>query len=150
MKSQKRSGFTLIELIVTMGIVAVLIAIVLVAINPSRQFSQANNTKRQSDVAAILNAVQQYGVANRGTYPAGLTTSPQIIEKSGGIDLCSALVTTYLAALPVDPLTNNGISISNCAGSYTTNYTILKSATDSRLTVNAPAAELGVTISLTQ
>lgn len=133
-----------------MGIVAVLIAIVLVAINPSRQFQQANNTKRESDVAAILNAVQQYAVANRGTYPAGITAAVQTIEKVGGVDLCAALVTTYLAALPVDPLTNSGTAVTNCAGAYNTNYTIVKSATDSRITVAAPAAELGVAISLTQ
>ena len=143
-------GFTLIELMVVMGIIAVLIAIVLVAINPSRQFSDANNTKRRSDVVAILNAVQQYAVTNRGTLPAGITNSAKIIEKAGGIDLCASLVTTYLAALPVDPLTNGGAAVSDCTSSYNTNYTILKSVTDSRITVAAPAAELGATISATQ
>jgi prepilin-type N-terminal cleavage/methylation domain-containing protein len=52
-----RKGFTLIELVVVIGILAVLLTIVLVAINPARQFKQANDTKRRSDVNAILNAV---------------------------------------------------------------------------------------------
>lgn len=150
MCTQKRTGFTLIELLVVMAITAVLIAIVLVALNPSRQFKLTNNTKRKSDITAILNAVQQYAVANGGTYPAGLSNTAQTIEKTGGIDLCSFIVTTYIAALPVDPLTNNGVTVTNCSAAYNTNYTIVKSAMNSRITVAAPAAELGVTISITQ
>ncbi len=44
-KLQQQKGFTLIELLVVIGILTVLLSIVLVAINPARQFSQANNTK---------------------------------------------------------------------------------------------------------
>ena len=47
-----KKGFTLIELLVVIGILAVLLTIVLIAINPGRQFAQANNTKRRSDVNA--------------------------------------------------------------------------------------------------
>jgi prepilin-type N-terminal cleavage/methylation domain-containing protein len=150
MELHENTGFTLIELVVVIGIIAVLAAIVLVAINPSRQFSQANNTKRHSDVNAILGAVQQYAVANRGVYPAGVSTSALTIKKSGGVDLCSFLVTTYIAALPVDPLTNSGAAVTNCGSAYNTNYTIVKSAADNRITVAAPAAEIGITISATQ
>ena len=52
---QTRSrGFTLVELLVVIGIVGILLAITLVAINPARQFKQANNAKRTADVNAIL------------------------------------------------------------------------------------------------
>lgn len=146
-----KRGFTLIELLVVIGILAVLLAIVLIAINPARQFSQANNTKRSSDVNAILNGIHQYAADNRGTLPTGITTTAQTISDTGA-NICSALVTTYLAALPVDPGTNNGAPVADCAvvGGYTTGYTVVKSATNNRITVTAPAAELSQVISVTR
>ena len=147
MKSARRvEGFTLIELLVVIGILAVLLAITLIAINPARQFSQANNTKRSSDVNAILNAVGQYAADNKGALPTGITTTTQTISNTAA-NICASLVPQYIAALPVDPLTNNGTAITNCTAAYNTNYTIIKSSTDNRITVTAPAAELSATIS---
>lgn len=144
-------GFTLIELLVVIGILAVLLAITLIAINPARQFSQANNTKRSSDVNAILNAVGQYAADNKGALPTGIDSTVRTITDSvNGADICDALVPQYIAALPVDPLTNNGTPITDCTAAYDTNYTITRSATDNRLTVTAPAVELGQTIAVTR
>lgn len=146
-------GFTLIELLVVIGILAVLLAITLIAINPARQFSQANDTKRSSDVNAILNAVNQFAADNKGTLPAGIPTcatppctgTGYIISSAvGEVDICTDLVTQYLAALPVDPLTANGVAVTDCAvvGGYNTNYEIYQSTGDNRLTVTAPATEI--------
>lgn len=148
MRSNK-SGFTLIEILVVMGILVVLFAIALVAINPARQFSQANNTKRQSDVNAILNATHQYAADNQGTVPAGITNTAQTISDTGA-DICADLVTRYLAALPSDPSVNSGAAVTDCTATYSTGYTVIKSATDNRITVAAPSAELGQTISVTR
>ncbi|TSC88143.1 MAG: Uncharacterized protein G01um101416_166 [Microgenomates group bacterium Gr01-1014_16] len=156
-----RKAFTLIELLVVIGVLAVLLAITLIAINPARQFSQSNDTKRSSDVNAILNAVHQYAADNKGTLPAGITTTGKLIRLSNPADpatdanICAALVPTYLAALPVDPLTNNGTPITDCTGgvplTYTTNYTIVASATNNRITVTATATEVATTdISVTR
>jgi len=146
-------GFTLIELLVVIGILAILLAITLIAINPARQFSASNNTKRSSDVNAILNAVNQYMADNRGSLPAGIPAAPAAAEEISdtGVDLCTALVPTYIAALPVDPLTNNGDPIveAECAAAYATNYTIV-SGSGNRLTVAAPAAELSAIIEVTR
>lgn len=144
-----KKGFTLIELLVVIGILAVLLAIVLIAINPARQFSQANNTKRRSDINAILNAVHQYAADNKGALPAGVTATDQEITNAAA-NLCADLVTQYLAALPVDPLTNNGTPITDCAVAYVTSYNIVRSATDNRITVTAPDAELSEVISVTR
>lgn len=144
-----KKGFTLIELLVVIGILSVLLVITLVAINPARQFSLANNTKRRSDVNSILNAVQQYASDNKGVLPTGITTTAQSVSSTAA-DVCASLVTDYLAALPVDPLTNNGTSITDCTAAYETAYTIVKSATNNRITVAAPDAELGDVISVTR
>lgn len=142
-------GFTLIELLVVIGILAVLLAITLIAINPAKQFSQANNTKRRSDVNAILNAIDQYAADNKGALPTGITTTSQTINNTAA-NICAALVTKYLAALPVDPLTGGGAAVTDCAVAYNTNYTVVQSAADNRVTVSAPAAELSETISVTR
>jgi prepilin-type N-terminal cleavage/methylation domain-containing protein len=146
-KSQK--GFTLIELLVVIGILAVLLAITLIAINPARQFSQANDTKRSSDVNAILNAVNQYMADHQGSLPASLsacTTTPCPLTNDPAVtpkvDICAALVSGYLAAFPVDPLVDSGKAVTeaNCSvtdPAYHTGYTISQSTSNNRVTVSA-------------
>ena len=146
-------GFTLIELLVVIGILAVLLAITLIAINPARQFSQANNTKRRSDVNSILNAVNQYMTDNKGAVPTGITSTTQNISSSGA-NICAALVPLYIAALPSDPkAVNGGVSVTDCGAAYDTAYSVVQNATvSSRITVSVLTAnrELGEAISATR
>lgn len=159
MSTQLKKGFTLIELILVIGILALLLAITLIAINPSRQFAQANNTKRQSDVRTILNGISDYQADNKGALPAGLSavscpasTPCEITGVAGAsnIDLCTQAITRYVAAVPVDPSINNGTNVGTCNNTYDSGYQVSVSATDSRVTVIAPHAELGATISITR
>lgn len=152
-------GFTLIELLVVIGILAILLAITLIAINPARQFAQANNTQRQSDVNAILNAIHQYMADNNGVPPAGITNVVATVATDDGAgaaeaDICSDLVTTYMADLPLDPQDGteapaNSVC-SDALATYNTAYTVVASATDNRITVTAPGAELSAQISVTR
>ena len=146
-----QKGFTLIELLVVIGILAVLLSITLIAINPNRQFAQANDTKRRSDVNAILNAVGQYMTDNTGTVPTGIDTTVRTITNNGTItprvDLCSVLVPTYLASLPVDP--QKGVAVATCTATYNTDYTIT-SGEGNRITVAAPDVQGATAITVTR
>ena len=155
---KKAKGFTLIELLVVIAILAVLLSITLIAINPARQFAQANNTQRRSDVSTLLNAINQYMIDNNGDTPTGVSactsSAPCTLSNDSGIagrlDICSALVSQYVAALPVDPTDGTGSPVSDCStGTYNTGYTIYRGS-DNRLTVAAPGAELSETIQVTR
>jgi prepilin-type N-terminal cleavage/methylation domain-containing protein len=144
----KPKGFTLVEVLLVVVIIAILAAVVIVAINPGRQISQANNSQRNNDVRAILDAVHQYGIDNRGVLPEDITTTATVIASgTGQIDLCSDLVPTYIAEMPYDP-TATGAGFTDCT-TYDTGYNISATA-DGRVTVTAPDAELEETISITR
>jgi type IV pilus assembly protein PilA len=141
-----RKGFTLIEVLLVIVIIAILAGIVLIAINPGRQIAQANNAQRESNVSAILNAVHQYAIDNRGALPATITEVATEMSNAG-IDLCDDLVPTYITALPFDP-TAEDAAFTSC-DAYALDYTIVKDA-NNRVTVAAPSAELEATISVSR
>ncbi len=158
LKNKKR-GFTLIEILVVIGIVAILAAIVLIAINPARQFAQARNTQRTSNVNAILNAIGQNIADNKGTFTctpiASFSGTPTEVRKTGGLDLRPCLVPTYLPELPVDPDSTYGkntCTTDACSGAgedYYSGYSVATTTTG-RYTVTAVHAEIGQTISITR
>jgi type IV pilus assembly protein PilA len=151
-------GFTLIELLVVIGILAILLSIVLIAINPARQFGQANNTRRASEVTQILNAVGAYAADHKGLLPPSLEAATAgttyTISKAGAahVDVCLDLVPNYIPALPQDPQVATGTAITDCSSSYDTGYTatVTVNGTSKRVTISAPTAQNGEVISNTR
>jgi len=58
--SRTRKGFTLIELIVTIAILAIILTIVVVAINPAEQLSRSRDAKRVADLDSVKTAITLY------------------------------------------------------------------------------------------
>lgn len=139
--SHKRHvGFTLIEVLIVIGIIAVLAAIVLIAVSPQRQFAQANNAQRSANVNAILNAIGQYIVDNKGDISGlDITTSLQEISTAGA-DICDELVPKYISALPADPTKPDQSIVEGECDSYALGYSVERDS-GNRITVSAPSAE---------
>lgn len=129
-------GFTLIELLIVIGIMVVLAGVVIVALNPAKQFGLARNSQRWSNVNAILNAVGQRMAENRGNWSTTCGTStvslPTTLTQIGTpgssttVDLGLCIVPSYMASMVWDPSTGNAAN---------TGYYIFQSATTSRITV---------------
>jgi len=157
-----QKGFTLIELLIVVGIMAVLIGATLVAINPFRQFGQANNAARWAGITTIMNAVYQNVIDYGGTWTCAVgslptTATPMSADDGDPLtteyDICPCLVTStpsYLGDMPVDPQTGTRADPSGSCTGYVTGYTISQDATTGRITIAAPDAQLDETISITR
>jgi prepilin-type N-terminal cleavage/methylation domain-containing protein len=164
-----KRGFTLIELLVVIGIIVILMAAAIVAINPFRQFAMANNAARWSGVTTILDAVSQKIVDGKGTFgacpataavtncpatgdtiPTTATNMADSTSDPTGFDICSCIVNTYVASMPYDPQSVTAAHKYTSCADYNTGYKISCNATNGRITIEAPDAQLGETIKITR
>jgi|GEM_PF-1663954 len=65
-------GFTLVELVIVIGILGILVAVVLTVLNPARYLARARDSTRQSDIKLIQAAVEDYYSAEN-EYPGELS-----------------------------------------------------------------------------
>lgn len=114
--SRLRPGFTLMEILLVLGIIAILAAVVIAALNPTKQLNDARRADRRVSIREIENATVQYIIDGNSLpgIPTGINNALPICQDTvignnctvtaGGYDL-SALSTngTYLVNIPIDP-----------------------------------------------
>jgi prepilin-type N-terminal cleavage/methylation domain-containing protein/prepilin-type processing-associated H-X9-DG protein len=92
-----RRGFTLVELLVVIGIIALLISILLPALGRARK--AANSVKCAANLRSILQGMQVYASQNNGAIPGSAHTTARFI---------------YLEPTNPDPTLNPAYSDTNC------------------------------------
>lgn len=138
--NNRKKGFTLIEILVVIGIIGILATVVLVAVNPSRQFKQARDSQRVANINTILNALGQNIADHEGNLFCDgeimpLAASAYFIRSgAGSFDIATCLTPDYIPKLPYDP-SKDGAHYTN-EDDYDTGY-MLRVGEDGRLSVVA-------------
>jgi type IV pilus assembly protein PilA len=146
------SGFTLLEVLMVIGILAILAGVVLVAINPSRQFKIARDSQRTANINAILNAIGQNMTDHGGTFTCEgvipeLPTVKTVMGSPTGFDIAHCISPDYLSLLPYDPSKEGSYYINET--DYNTGYSILKDL-EGRITISAEGELATSSISVTR
>lgn len=147
----KRNGFTLIELLVVVTILSILAVSIIVALDPMRQFAQARNAKRWTDINSISTALSRYIIQN-DAIPDGITTEiKQIATTETGCstlcpnasDVCIQItdeLKPFLDTFPKDPVSGTNIY---------SGYTVTKTQDDA-IRVSSCNAEYDAVIEITR
>lgn len=92
MRRERQSAFTLVELLVVIGIIAVLVSILLPALGRARE--SANALKCASNLRSIGQAMASYTAENRGVFPAAYIYVGMYVN--GNVQTPDAAINGYL------------------------------------------------------
>ena len=88
---QKATGFTLIELLVTIAVMAVLAIGGFMALDPMDKIKSANDSKVQTDISQLAEAMEAYSVAHTGVYAISFS----LLQISGEIKIIPGAPNNY-------------------------------------------------------
>lgn len=138
--SRYSKGFTLLEVLMVIGILAILAGVVLVAINPARQFKIARDSQRNANISTILNAIGQNMTDHGGVFTCeGVITEVPLVKThissaDGDFDVAKCIVPDYISVLPFDP-SKEGAAYTD-ESDYSTGY-FVQADSEGRITVSA-------------
>lgn len=93
-RKNRRTGFTLVEVLIVITIIVILGLAILLTLNPLTQIFKGYDTRRRSDLDLLETTFENY-YADHGSYP-----SPTVLEQCDSPGL-----QPYLNSIPCDPTT---------------------------------------------
>jgi prepilin-type N-terminal cleavage/methylation domain-containing protein len=142
------AGYTMLELIITVGVIAILAVGAAVLVDPPRRFAVSRNDGRTAHVQAILDAISGNIADNKGVFTCVSGPLPGVATymADGDYDIAPCVIPAYLTTLPFDP-SEAGVHFTSVTD-YDTGYFVLQDAVTGRVTISAPSAELGEVVSV--
>lgn len=106
---ERKSAFTLVEILIVIGLLAILAVTTFVLINPAQRLNAANDTQRREEVREIQKAIEVYSTQNGGSLPtvsgSGLpmVTNANVLTLGAAASTLDGFTPTYMKAIPLDP-----------------------------------------------
>ena len=158
LKKQKNkiNGFTFLEILIAVSLIAILSSIVYININPEGRFRESRNSQRDADIHELLQAITLYKSDNNNQLPQSITSLTrdlyyQIGTGSDCDDLCeNPIINLENTCLDLSFLSNNGYTTdipidpgNNGASALETRY-FLSLSTEGLLTIGNCSEEADI------
>jgi len=107
MKKESKKGFTLLEMLVVVGIISILVSLAAVSYTNSQK--KARDARRKSDINVIRSGLEQYYSTCGYAYPTPVSNTFASIY-------CTSPASIMITLVPVDPKTITPYPCSSCTG----------------------------------